>query len=260
MIGRAMYVWKLGPILQAEGGPKEVAKKARRASLSSIWIKVAEGPSPYSHNVGNSMASQLREVIRRCHDKGIQVWGWHVPRCPDESAASAEAATFGGIIGDFGMDGMIMDAEGGGGFFLGGKDVAEAYATAMAQQKNTLQKPLAVSSHDIPQNIDGWLPKFNKIAFVADFNFPQVYYGGSSSVLNRLTRAEDGNSHVTIPFVPVGAGWIGDAGGCTSASACAERAREFIRLVHERGFPGHSFWHWAGAPSALWEVLNTTPA
>src|SRR5215218_8227879 len=45
-----------------------------------------------------------------------------------------------------------------------------------------------------------------------------------ASVLHRLTHAEDANAHVTIPFVPIGAGWIGGAGGCASASACAERA------------------------------------
>ena len=141
-----------------------------------------------------------------------------------------------------------------------GKTEAEAYASAMRQAANDLGKPLAISSHDIPQNFGDWLPKFNKIAFVADLNFPQVYYGSSPSVVNRLTRAEDGNAHVTIPFCPVGAGWIGEGGGCESASACAERAREFIRLVKDRRYQEYSFWHWAGAPSALWEVLNSTSA
>jgi hypothetical protein len=36
-------------------------------------------------------------------------------------------------------------------------------------------------SNDIPQDIDGWLPKFNKIAYVAHYNFPQVYYGGTQT-------------------------------------------------------------------------------
>jgi len=64
---------------------------------------------------------------------------------------------------------------------------------------------------------------------------------------------------LTIPFVPIGAGWIGDGGGCASASACAEKALVFMHLVREYNFPGYGFWHWAGAPSNLWEVLFSSP-
>jgi hypothetical protein len=260
MIGRCMYVWKLGPVFSAEGTVANVVEKARRAKLSSLWIKVAEGNSGYSQNLSGQTGEKFRQLITRCHDRGIQVWGWHVPRCPTEARARDEARTFADIVGDLGLDGLIMDAEGGEGFFLGDVDVAEAYAESMSTAKTQLGKPLAVSSHDIPQNIQGWLQKFNRMAAVSDFNFPQVYYGGSPSVLNRLARAEDGNAHLPVPFVPVGAGWIGQGdGGCSSASACAERAREFRRLINERGYEGYSFWHWAGAPLALWEALNETP-
>jgi hypothetical protein len=258
MIGRAIYIWRLKPVLDAEGGVQPMIEKARRAKLSALWIKVAEGASGYSQNVGGSMEDTIRDVIKGCHDEGIEVWGWHVPRCPTGTIAKEEAKNFGEIVDELGMDGLIMDAEGGEGFFQGGVEVAEIYASKMQSVKDDLAKPLGVSSHDIPQNIAGWLPKFNEIASVADFNFPQVYYGGSPSVLHRLTRAEDGNSHLTIPFVPVGAAWVGSGGGCESASACAERAREFIRLVNEHGYQGYSFWHWHGAPSSFWEVLNTT--
>ena len=63
----------------------------------------------------------------------------------------------------------------------------------------------------------------------------------------------------SLPFVPVGVGWIGEAGGCVSGSACAERGIIFMKLVREHGFPGYSFWHWQGVPSKLWEVLFTEP-
>jgi hypothetical protein len=82
-----------------------------------------------------------------------------------------------------------------------------------------------------------------------------VYYGRSESVSNRLERAMKANSQLQLPFVPVGAGWVGRDGGCVSDSACAERAAAFMRLVRENGFPGYSFWHWAGVPLKLWNVL-----
>lgn len=257
---RAMYIWKLKPVLVAEGGVGKVVEKAVRAKLSALWIKVAEGQSPYGPNVGPSISDDLKDLVDRCHKKGIAVWGWHVPRCPTANAAAAEASVFAAEIKRFDMDGLIMDAEGGDEFFQGGVDVAKAYAERIRAAKQKLGKPLALSSHDIPKNIAGWLPKFNEFAAAADVNFPQVYYGGSPSVAHRLDRAEDGNAHLSIPFVPVGAAWIGDGGGCSSASACAERAREFIRLVKERGHPGYAFWHWSGAPTVFWEVLNTVAA
>ena len=258
MIGRSMYIWKLAPVLAAEGGIIKVVDKARRAKLSALWIKIADGQSEYA-NITGAMTEKFSNLVQRCHDRGIQVWGWQVPPCATPDIARSEAQQVSRITQQFGLDGIIMDAEGGAEFFQGGVAEAEVYATAMRSIADALQKPLAISSNDIPQNIAGWLPKFNKIAFVANYNFPQVYYGGSPSVNNRLTRAENGNAHVTIPFVPVGAGWIGPGGGCESASACAERAQTFIQLVHDRGYEGYSFWHWGGAPLTLWEVFNGTP-
>ncbi len=255
---RSMYLWKLAPVVAAEGSVDLIVDKARRAKLSAIWVKIAEGTSAYGNTKG-ATGADFAALVSRCHADKIEVWGWHVPHCATVADARAEAKAVGTVARAFGLDGLIMDAEAGPGFFLGGVPEADAYGQAMGVEATAMGKPLALSSHDIPNNMPGWLPKFKKIASHADLNFPQVYYGGSPSVLHRLSRAEEGNSHVTLPFGPVGAGWVGDGGGCASASACAERAREFIRLVGERDYRDYSFWHWEGAPSALWEVLNTTP-
>ncbi|MGO8045244.1 hypothetical protein ACC713_20300 [Rhizobium johnstonii] len=259
MTKRSMYIWKLSPVIDAEGTVTKVVEKARRANLSALWVKIAQGAAAYSNTTG-SLGDKFKELVDRCHAKNIEVWGWHVPRCANVAVAKTEAEKVKDIAATFSLDGLIMDAEHGAGFFLGDAEEAEAYGKAMRDAAHALRVPLAISSHDIPQNMSGWLPKFNKIANHADLNFPQVYYGSSPSVEHRLSRAEDANSHVTMPFRPVGAGWVGDGGGCTSASACAERAREFMRLVKDRNYDEYSFWHWQGAPSALWAVLNTTPA
>ena len=259
MIGRSMYIWKLAPLLAAEGGVNQVAAKAARAKLSGLWIKIADGASAYPNVVGGT-GVQFGRLITKCHERNIRVWGWHVPHCADAAAAQAEGDVVHRIARDLGLDGLIMDAEGGAEFFKGDEAAATAYGAKMRAVADGLGIPLAMSSNDIPHNIDGWLRRFNKITQFADYNFPQVYYGASPSVENRLSRAENANAHVSAKFVPVGAGWIGPNGGCQSASACAERAVAFMRLVRERGYEGYSFWHWGGAPMALWEVLNATPA
>ena len=257
---RSMYIWKLPEIVAAEGGTDKIVDKAGRAHISALWVKVADGASRYK-NVTGANAPIFRDLISRAHDANIEVWGWHVPHCATVQQAKTEAKVFGDIAKDFGLDGLIMDAEGTSVFFHGGTAEAKAYGAAMRAVVDELEKPLAISSNDIPQNIQGWLPKFNEIAAKADINYPQTYYGASPSVMNRVDRSVTGNAHLTIPFNPVGAGFIGLAeGGCASASACAERGREFIRLCNERNYESYSFWHWAGAPMALWEVLNNTPA
>ena len=255
---RSMYVWKLKQIIDAEGSVARVVERAKRAQLSALWVKIADGASAYP-NVTGGMAANFTNLVTRCHAAGIEVWGWQVPHCATVAAANNEAAQAGVLGTRFGLDGLIMDAEAGAVFFHGGVAEADAYGQAMKAAAAQMGKPLALSSHDIPQGQAGWLPKFDRLAAHADLNYPQVYYGSSPSVSHRLDRAENSNAHLTIPFCPVGAGWIGDGGGCASGSACAERAREFIRLVRDRQHQEYSFWHWAGAPSALWEVLNTTP-
>jgi hypothetical protein len=256
MIGRCMYIWKLKTVLNAEGGVNKLVDRARAASIQGIWVKIADGSQPYA-NVTGAMEQTMSDFVTRAHSRNIQVWGWQVPHCPSTEQAKSEVSVFEELMKKFSLDGAIMDAEGGAAFFQGDADQAQEYADGMRTMTRSLAKPLGISSNDIPQNIEGWLPKFNILAKEADYNFPQTYYGASPSVQNRVDRAEKANVHLAIPFVPVGAGFLGlEEGGCASASACGERARSFIQLCEDRGYKGYSFWHWGGAPLELWNVLN----
>lgn len=252
--GRNMFIWQLGPVLDSEMGIKNFAKKAKMAKLNSIWIKIAVGASPYSKNLGNNLHSVRDEL----ESKSISVWGWHEPRCKSVTVAEDEAQVVAEIAEEYKLKGILMDAEKPAEdvFFQGGPTEAGAYGKKLREFLDKQNLGLAICSHDIPHNFPNF--PFEEFAQHAHINAPQVYYGGSSSVQNRLDRAIDANSNLSIPFVPIGAGWIGEGGGCSSASACAERALVFMHLVRQHGFPGYGFWHWAGAPSKLWEVLFNT--
>jgi hypothetical protein len=261
MFGRAMYVWKLKDVLSAEGGVDNFIDKAKRARLSSVWIKVADGSAAYS-NVSGDMAPTMTKIIESAHASGLEIWGWQVPHCPNNDAQSPQnnAKTFGAVAQNFKLDGLIMDAEGGADYFQGDVAQASAYAKAMRAVADNLGKPLGISSNDIPTGMSDWSAQFFEIAKVADFNFPQTYYGASRSVADRLNKAASSNASVRAPFIPVGAGFLGTSeGGCASASECGARAREFIRLCNAEQYQGYSFWHWGGAPLALWDALNSTP-
>src|SRR5262245_654786 len=203
---RYIYVWQLARVLGAEGGVNNVVDKALRAKISAVWIKVADGSSPYA-NVTGQMASQMAALVKRARAKGLEVWGWQVPHCVNTAAAKAEADLFSDIADKYLLDGLIMDAEGTSVYFRGGVEEARVYGGEMRKTADRFDKPLAISSNDIPGNIEGWSLKFSEIAAVADLNFPQTYYGASVSVANRIDRAAAANSGVPAPFVPVGAGF-----------------------------------------------------
>ena len=246
-----MFIWRLPPILTVERGAENLADKAKAARLSGVWIKIAVGAKPYAFNLTPDFVV-VREALAA---RGIDVWGWHEPRCADSSVATEEAHVVSDLALEWGVKGVLMDAEmpQGALYFQGGRAEAVAYAQLLRERLESAGLPLGICSHDIPQIFPGF--PFEELAQRAHVNAPQVYYGQSPSVANRLERAIKANAQLTIPFVPVGAGWVGAGGGCESGSACAERALAFIRLVRAHGFPAYAFWHWAGAPLELWEVL-----
>jgi hypothetical protein len=252
LTGRSMFVWRLSPVVKAELGAAAMANKAKAAGLTSVWIKVADGKSEFE-NVRGAKRAEFLSVRDALREQGIDVWGWHVPYGASVANARAEADLCVRLASDLKLDGLLMDAEGGDGFFSGGVDVAVAYAEQLSKMLRDMGVGLAMCGNDIPTNFPNY--PFDSFVASANTNAPQVYYGSSPSVQHRLGRAITANRHVKAPFYPVGAAWIGEGGGCQSASACAERAREFLRLVKEGSFPGCGFWHWMGAPAAFWEVL-----
>lgn len=227
-----------------------MAQKAVDAKIAAVWIKIAVGQQEYDRN-----AAFLPDVVAAMEDADVKVWGWHEPRSATPAAAEAEADLVARLAATYDLAGILIDAElaAGGDFFQGGAQEASLYAERLQDLLHADNRPLALCSHDIPQNFPGF--PFAAFTRFADVNVPQVYYGGSPSVSNRLDRAINANADVALPFVPVGAGWVGGNGGCASDSACAERATIFMQLAEEHGFIGYSFWHWAAAPLTLWNVL-----
>jgi hypothetical protein len=256
LAGRNMFIWRLAPVVKAELDVATMVRKAEAAGLHGVWIKIAEGDAPFD-NVRPKVLPVFKEVRDAMHKAGIAVWGWHVPHGGTVAHAREEAVVAAQIAVDVKVDGVLMDAEGGSGYFNGGSAEADAYGSTLRKLLNDAQLGIAMCGNDIPKNFPGY--PFEAFARHADANAPQVYYGGSPSVDNRLQRAIKANAHVKIPFLPVGAAWVGAGdGGCETASACAERGREFLRRVDENEFAGCGFWHWMGAPAVFWQMMFET--
>jgi hypothetical protein len=249
-----MYIHRLSRILALEGTTTNIAAKAKKAKLSSVWIKVAEGKSRYT-NITGTMKDKFIQLRNKLKEQNIAVWGWHVPRCINPGDDVKEAVVVATICSELQLEGILVDAESGKDYFRGDANAASGYMTTLRNALDTQGKGLALSSHDIPSNFPSF--PFSSFAFKATINAPQVYYGGSPSVKNRLDRSmnDPKNKALAIPYVPVGAGWVGPAGGCKTPQACAKKAIEFMALVKQYKLPGYSFWYWDQAPKELWEVL-----
>lgn len=249
-----MYIHQLRKILALEGTPDNIAAKAKKAKLSSVWIKVAEGTRRYPNITGTMKANFIR-VRDKLNEQGIKVWGWHVPRCLKPGDAAKEATLVAAVCNEFALEGILVDAEQGADYFRGNAIDAATYAKALRTALDQQNKGLALSSHDIPSNFKAF--PFLSFANEVTINAPQVYYGGSPSVKNRLDRSmnDKENKSLKVPYVPVGAGWVGPAGGCKTPQACAKKAIEFMALVKQYKLPGYSFWYWDQAPKELWDVL-----
>jgi hypothetical protein len=249
-----MFIWRLGAVLEAEGSIGAVVDRACAAGVDGLLIKIAEGAFAYRNTEGE-LGEAFVELREACRQAGIAVWGWHVPRCATTEAVAIETAVVEGLAQRLALDGLIMDAEPGDGFFQGNAAAAEAYGAAMRRLADTCGGPLGICSLALPDQNPGWLERLARLMAFADVSFPQTYYGATPSTARFLAETEMAHAGFGLPIVPVGAAWVGDDGGCVSALDCASRAREFIDLCHHRDDPGHAFWQWAAAPPEFWEVL-----
>ena len=118
-----MFIWQLGPVIATDGSVDAIVGKALASGVDGLLIKIAEGAFPYRNTEGG-IGEVFAELRERCRQSAISVWGWHVPRCATVEAVKAEAAVVEELARRFALDGLIMDAEPGDGFFQG--DVATA--------------------------------------------------------------------------------------------------------------------------------------
>lgn len=252
---RSIFIWQLGPVLEAEGSVEAVVEKALGSGVAALFVKIAEGVFPYRNTEGE-IGDVLADLARMCRQSGIELWGWHVPRCATADVAIHEASIVEGLGHRFALDGLIMNAEPGEKFFQGDVTAAEAYGLAMRKGADRLGKPLGICSLALPHSVPFWSERLERIAACADVSFPQLYYGATPSISGFLAETDAANARFELPTIPVGAAWVGDHGGCASPHDCAARAREFIDLCRERAVPAHAFWHWAAAPPEFWNALK----
>ena len=240
--GRNIYIVKLANVVRASGGIDGFVARCARSKFRSIWIRLGYGPR-LDPNLSLADFATIQSKLRAIN---TQIWGWHLPRCPNLSRAAQEAALVVDWAQRYGLDGVLLDAESGNSYFQGGAAEAERYGTDVHRGIVAAGKGIALSSHDQPRNFPGF-PFAEFLQHVED-NSPQVYYQGN--VATRLEasirqhRALEVGRNFQDRYKPVGNITVRGDVPLPSPQACVEAAREFMRLVDRNGFSAYSFWCW----------------
>ena len=204
LAGRAMYIWKLKNVVQA-GSVDDVVARAIRSKITSLWVKIGDGDSPFENTKG-AVGKLLTQLVLKCKQSGISVLGFHVPFCATEQSVSAEVDLVENTVRTFGLAGVVVDNEDGRGFFRGDARTAALYASGLRTAMTAANKLVVMSSNDI---VSAHPKSYGTVIGQSiDVNAPQVYYGESRSVADRLMKAENENSAIAAPFFPVGAAFL----------------------------------------------------
>lgn len=254
--GRAIYIVRLAKVVAVTGGLDAFVERCHESRFKSIWIRLGYGtrldPNLRTADFGN-LQSKLRTA-------NVDIWGWHLPRCPNAELATAEAAQVTEWANRYDLAGVLLDAESGDHYFLGGEGEADIYGRCVHEGLSAAGRGLALSSHDIPRNF----PEFPFQVFLRHIedNCPQVYY--TKDVEERLGksirqyRILDPGSDFQARYKPVGNITVRGDVALRNPAECIQKASEFISLVARNDFKGYAFWCWDEAPDEIWPFLRDT--
>jgi hypothetical protein len=258
--GRSIYVTSLQTVLAKTGAPAALAAICVDSKFSALWLRLGRG-SKLDPNFGLAALAAVRKELDKA---GIELWGWHVPFCADQSAAKTEAGNVVKWADQFALAGVLIDAERTpeSPRFRGGAAEAETYAKAILDGLSAKGRGVALSSHDQPA-LHQDLPFAVFLNDVND-NCPQVYYQ-SQDVATRFNKsvkeyaALEKDRNFKDRFKPTGNITVASDVALPDVATCLNAAQKFIDLVHVGGFAAYSFWCWDDAPADIWKFLQEAP-
>ena len=163
--GKGFYIWKID---RCEGGnAKKIARQAKKAGLSHVILKIANGIFRYNYD-WKTKHDLVPPVVSALRSKGIDVWGWHYV-FGDQPVQEARIAVK--RVQELNLDGYVIDAESE--YKMNGKK--NAAKRFMSELRNGLSHsvPIALSSYRYPSLHP--IP-WNEFLEKCDYNMPQVYW------------------------------------------------------------------------------------
>lgn len=240
-----MYLWIISRV---EGGnPDAIADLAKKAGLSHVLIKVADGSYPYNVD-RDTKVDHVPAMVAALRQRGIQPWGWQYIYGRN---ALTEARMAVQRVKEFNLPGFVVNAEIE--FKQSGMDVvAGKYMEEL--RRGLPDTSIGFSSFRYP-NYHRPLP-FETFLEYSDINMPQVYWVKSYNPAQQLLKSlhEYQALKVWRPFLPTGCAYPEG-----SWKPTPEQIIEFLSAVRENDLPGANFWEWYYARkdnSALWDAVS----
>lgn len=250
--GKGFFIWKVQYC--ENGNSAAIVNLAKRANLSHVLIKVADGN--YSYNLTSNGVDLAVPLVQALRAAGIQVYGWHYIYGDDPIGEANKAIQ---RIQQGALDGYVLDVEGE--YKDAGKE--RAAATFMNRLRSAYPRlPIALCSYRFPS----YHPQIPWKVFLegCDLNMPQVYWQNSHNPADQLTRTINDYQRITPyrPMVPVGSAY--QAG---SWAATADDVLQFMQTAQSFNLNAANFWEWTHTRQylpALWDAINnyswpTTP-
>lgn len=230
--GQGMWIWYVSA--SSGGDLSRIAAKAERRNITTLFVKSADGTSPWSQ-FNPSM-------IRTLHRDGLRVCAWQFVygvHPGHEAALGAAAATDG-------ADCLVIDAE---------SDYEGRYASA-SRYVYRLRK---LVGDDYPVALAGfpyvdYHPGFPYSVFLgpgaAQFNAPQLYWHTiGTTVAGGFAHMFEFNRAYRRPLTPLGQ---------TYAGPPLSELRQFRRYALSYGFLGISWWDWQETAGSEWQALGAS--
>lgn len=243
--GKGFFIWKI--IDCEKGDPKAIANVAKKANLTHVILKIADGAFPYNVNRQTNY-DYVGPVVDSLRSVGIEVWGWHYVY-GDYPTSEGNIAVK--RMKEFELSGYVIDAE------IeykepGKKNAAKAYMNIL--KKNLPNIPLALSSYRFP-TFHPQLP-WKEFLEYCDYNMPQVYWEQSHNAEANLRRTvkEFQNLNPFRPIIPTGPTYR--AGSWVPKT---EDLDEFLEVSKELKLDAANFFSWDECRPAyphLWKVIE----
>jgi murein DD-endopeptidase MepM/ murein hydrolase activator NlpD len=278
LTGKGMWIWEVN---KAESSADKLVALARAAGLEHVLIKLTDGEYDYPIPAKDPSGVNERlthDAIVALRGAGITVWGWGFAYGSGVNM-EMQAHRLAGRVRQFGLDGVVINAEDFGARMwssTGGADRARRYMETLKNDLAHVEGGVltALSSYRFI-SAHGNFP-FAAFMETCEIAMPQVYWvaRGSGDALRNLQDSYN-EYHTAFPtklYIPTGAAYgevYGTGRNAFFWSATPEQITIFLNQAQAMGLPAVNFWSWQHARhdhdniwysgTTLWDTIAAYP-
>ena len=227
-----MWIWE---IPNCERGDRAaIVARAKRAGLTHVLVKVADGCSFHQKN-----KASYQGLVKMLKAAGIQAWVWQYVY---GNRPSAEAIWGAHLAQECQADGFVIDAEQE---YKGKPSAAEQYARTLKDHLEGTM-PIALSSYYLPE----WHSTFPWAQFLkhCDLHMPQIYWYQRDPVW-AVRESLRQCARYNVPVFPT-------IGAYTTLYHRVGTMARAVEEIQAQGLDGFNCWSWQHMGATRWKWLE----